>query len=229
VAREVVRLGSVDLTSRPVPLVLDETVASALALGLAAGGIGALPWSKAQNQLRQRVQFLKALGGEDACDGLPDLGDAELADTVETWLTPYLIGLSRAGEVTADVLGQALDGMLPWDAKTRIEQMTPSHFRAPTGSLVRIDYGGDRAPSVSVRVQEVFGLGVHPTVLKGAVPLTMELLSPARRPIQMTRDLPGFWTGSWADVRAEMRGRYPKHVWPEDPSTAAPTSRVKPR
>ena len=143
---------------------------------------------------------------------------------------PYLVSPVRAdGRVDADVLGQALDGLLAWDLKRRLDADAPTHFTAPTGNSHPIQYDGPGAPILSIRVQELFGLIVHPSIAGGRLPLTLELLSPAHRPIQITRDLPGFWKGSWAAVKAEMKGRYPRHPWPDDPASAAPTARAKPR
>jgi ATP-dependent helicase HrpB len=123
----------------------------------------------------------------------------------------------------------ALASLLPWPLRQRLDAEAPIHFEAPTGSRVPIDYDGEGGPKMAIRVQELFGLDRHPAIAGGKVPLAIELLSPAQRPVQTTRDLPGFWRGSYAAVRAEMRGRYPKHPWPEDPLAAAPTRRAKPR
>jgi ATP-dependent helicase HrpB len=113
--------------------------------------------------------------------------------------------------------------------RRRLDAEAPERFEAPTGSRIRIDYAAEGGPRIDVRVQELFGLASHPSVAGGRAPLTLALLSPAHRPVQLTKDLPGFWKGSWAAVRSEMRGRYPRHVWPEDPANAAPTTRAKPR
>ena len=135
----------------------------------------------------------------------------------------------RSAEIAADDLDHAFAVLLPWDLRRRLDQEAPSHFEAPTGNSHAIDYDGPQAPMLSIRVQELFGLDTHPALAGGRLPLTLELLSPAHRPIQVTRDLPGFWAGSWRDVRTDMRGRYPRHVWPENPATANPTTRAKPR
>jgi ATP-dependent helicase HrpB len=128
-----------------------------------------------------------------------------------------------------DVLEGALRTLIPWERQRALDAEAPARWTAPTGNSFAIDYAADGGPRVEVRVQEVFGLSEHPSVAGGRVPLTLALLSPAHRPIQTTKDLPGFWKGSWKDVRSDMRGRYPKHVWPEDPASAAPTTRAKPR
>src|SRR5690606_39063904 len=162
-------------------------------------------------------------------DAWPDLSEAKLAATVAEWLAPSLTGRTSLAQISADDLASTLGTLLPHDLKRRLERETPSHFTAPTGSRLPIDYDADGGPTVTVRVQDLFALDVHPTVAGGRLPLTLALASPAGRPIQVTRDLPAFWRGSWADVRRDMRGRYPKHPWPEDPRTALPTRRAKPR
>ena len=126
-------------------------------------------------------------------------------------------------------LGQALEALVPWALKKSLDEEAPTHFEAPTGNRHAIDYEGVGAPALHIRVQELFGLESHPGIAGGRLPLTLHLLSPAHRPIQITRDLPGFWKGSWAAVKAEMKGRYPRHPWPDDPASAAPTARAKPR
>ena len=169
--------------------------------------------------------FLRAAEGEP----WPDLSDAALAEAPEDWLAPYLEGRTSLADMSAGDLSNALHALLPYELTRRLEAEAPTHFEAPTGSRLPIDYGAEGGPAVSVRVQEMFGLAVHPAIAGGRVPLTFALLSPAHRPIQMTKDLPQFWRGSWRDVRADMRGRYPKHPWPEDPAQAPPTTRAKPR
>jgi ATP-dependent helicase HrpB len=224
-ARRVRRLDAIELASEPRPAEPGPATESALAGGLASLGAGKLPWSKSQRQLRDRVAFLRAAGGAD----WPDLSDTALTATLSVWLGPYLAGKTRLADLTADDLGQALDGSLPWALKRRLDEEAPTHFEAPTGHRHAIDYEGAGAPALHIRVQELFGLKVHPSIAGGRLPLTVHLLSPAHRPIQITRDLPGFWAGSWAAVKAEMKGRYPRHPWPDDPADAAPTARAKPR
>lgn len=224
-ARRVRKLGAITLVSEPRAVVADDSVAARLAQGIAALGIARLPWSKAQLQLRDRVAFLRAAG--DA--SWPDLGDAALAGGIDDWLAPYLAGKSRLADLSADDLGQALDALIPWPLKQRLETDAPTHFEAPTGNRHAIDYDGEGAPALHIRVQELFGLKVHPTIAGGRLPLTLHLLSPAHRPIQITRDLAGFWAGSWSAVKSDMKGRYPRHPWPDDPANAAPTARAKPR
>jgi ATP-dependent helicase HrpB len=219
------RLGAITLSERTMPVEPGEAAAIALARGAAQAGIARLPWSKAQLQLRGRIGFLRAADPEN----WPDLSDAGLAHAPEAWLAPWLAGKTALAEIGPDDLAAALDALAPWELRQRVEAEAPSHFEAPTGTRAPIDYEAQAGPTVSIRVQELFGLTRHPALAGGRAPLVLELLSPAHRPIQVTRDLPGFWTGSWAAVRSEMKGRYPRHVWPEDPAATPPTTRAKPR
>jgi ATP-dependent helicase HrpB len=219
------RLGAVVLSDQPMRVVPDDETARTLADGIAALGIDRLLWTKSLQQLRGRVAFLRRSEGDE----WPDVSDAALAETVGEWLAPVLTSKTALAQVTADELDTAVRGLLPWPLRRRLDAEAPTHFEAPTGSAVPIDYEAEGGPKVSIRVQELFGLDRHPAIAGGKVALLIELLSPAHRPVQMTRDLPGFWRGSYAAVRAEMRGRYPKHPWPEDPIAAPPTRRAKPR
>ncbi len=224
-ARRVRRLDAIVLASDPRPVIASEETARLLAEGIAKLGLARLPWSKAQLQLRDRAGFLRAAGEEE----WPDLSDAALAKSAAEWLAPFLAGKTKLSGIGADDLGAALDALLPWAMKRRLEDEAPAHFEAPTGNRHPIDYETAGAPALHIRVQELFGLTQHPAIAGGKLPLTLHLLSPAHRPIQVTRDLPGFWKGSWAAVKAEMKGRYPRHSWPDDPASAAPTARAKPR
>ena len=224
-SRHVRRLDAILLANEPRTVMPSEETACLLADGIAKLGLSCLPWSKAQIQLRHRVGFLHAAGGDE----WPDLTDAALTNTVTKWLAPFLAGKTKLSEIGADDLGAALDALLPWHLKRRLEEEAPTHFEAPTGNRQAIDYETTGAPALHIRVQELFGLTQHPSIAHGKLPLTLHLLSPAHRPIQITRDLPGFWKGSWAAVKAEMKGRYPRHPWPDDPASAAPTTRAKPR
>lgn len=224
-ARRVRRLDAILLSSEQRAVAPGDEVAVVLADGIIAAGIEKLPWSKTQMQIRQRVAFLRAAGVAD----LPDLSDEALTSTARDWLLPYLSGKTRASDIGADDLGNALDSLLPWNLRQRLDAEAPTHFTAPTGNSFALDYDGVGAPALHIRVQELFGLKMHPTIANGRLPLTLYLLSPAHRPLQITRDLPGFWAGSWAAVRTDMRGQYPRHVWPEDPANANPTARAKPR
>ena len=221
-AKRVTRLGRLTVREE-----IDETpdpaiIAAALADRVRAEGLGKLPWGEAIGSFRRRVMFLRGQG-----ENLPDVSDAALLQQLDDWLAPLLPGLRSLAALKPDALDGAVRSLVPWDAQRRVESQAPTRWTAPTGNSFAIDYAAEGGPRVDVRVQEVFGLAEHPTV--GGVPLTLSLLSPAHRPIQTTKDLPGFWKGSWKDVRSDMRGRYPKHVWPEDPASAAPTARAKPR
>jgi ATP-dependent helicase HrpB len=213
------------LADDPITDVDPSAIAAALVDGIRTRGLDALPWTPALRQLRTRVAFLRTAEGEE----WPDLSDTTLADTLDQWLGPFLAGKRSLGDIGADDLGNALQALLPYALKRRLEDEAPTHFEAPTGSRLPIDYGAEGGPKIAVRVQELFGLAKHPAIAGGRVPLTLELLSPAHRPVQVTRDLPGFWAGSYQAVKTEMRGRYPRHPWPDDPRAAPPTRRAKPR
>jgi len=218
--------GAITLTEQNLPVEANEESACLLAQGIASLGVARLPWSREQMQWRDRISFLRKNGGEDIW---PDVTDTALAADAETWLAPYLAGLTALADITPQVLRAALDGLLPWDLRKKLDAEAPTHFETPAGSSIALDYAAEQGPTLSVRVQELYGLATHPSVAGGRVALTLELLSPAHRPIQITRDLPGFWQGSWAAVKSEMKGRYPKHLWPDDPAASQATTRAKPR
>jgi len=218
--------GAITLAEQNLAVETNDESATLLAQGIASLGVARLPWNREQMQWRDRVTFLRKNGGEDLW---PDLSDAALAASVETWLAPYLSGLTSLADITPHHLREALDGLLPWDLRKRLDADAPTHFETPAGSSIALDYNAAQGPTLSVRVQELYGLATHPSLAGGRVALTLELLSPAHRPIQITRDLPGFWQGSWAAVKSEMKGRYPKHLWPDDPAAAQATTRAKPR
>ncbi len=224
-ARSLRRLGAIVLAEQPMKVVSSTATSRLLAEGIARLGIGRLPWSKLLQQWRDRVMFLRHAQGED----WPDLSDEALAAKAGDWLGPVLAGKVSLAEIGGDELAPALHGLLPWHLRRRLEVEAPTHFIAPSGSSVAIDYAAEEGPKLSIRVQELFGLDRHPAIAAGRVPLVVELLSPAHRPVQVTRDLPGFWRGSYGAVKAEMKGRYPRHPWPEDPLTAVATRRAKPR
>ena len=218
-------LHAVTLTEAPVALSPSAETARIFAAGLIAAGLDKLPWSRALKQWRDRVMFLRKAEG----DSWPDLSDTALAADVEKWLVPALYDKTSLKEFSVGDLSDAVMNLLPWELRARLDREAPTHFEAPTGTMLAIDYEAEQGPTIAVRLQELFGLNTHPSIAKGAVPLVLELLSPAQRPVQVTRDLPGFWRGSYAAVRSDLRGRYPRHPWPEDPATAPPTRRVKPR
>jgi ATP-dependent helicase HrpB len=224
-ARRKRTLHAITLSEAPLTLTPAGETARVLADGLIAAGLDRLPWSKPLQQWRGRVMFLRKAEGEP----WPDLSDDALAAQCEAWLVPALFDKTSLKDILAADLSDALMALLPWELRARLEREAPTHFEAPTGTMLAIDYEAEQGPTIAVRLQELFGLNTHPSVAKGAVPLVLELLSPAHRPVQVTRDLPGFWRGSYAAVRSDLRGRYPRHPWPEDPSSAMPTRRVKPR
>jgi ATP-dependent helicase HrpB len=224
-ARRKRTLHAITLSEAPIALSPSAETARVFAAGLVAAGLDRLPWSKALKQWRDRVMFLRKAEG----DSWPDLSDTALAADCESWLVPALYDKISLKEFSPGDLSDALMALLPWELRARLEREAPTHFEAPTGTMLAIDYEAEQGPTIAVRLQELFGLNIHPSIAKGAVPLVLELLSPAQRPVQVTRDLPGFWRGSYAAVRSDLRGRYPRHPWPEDPATALPTRRVKPR
>ena len=224
-ARRKRTLHAITLSEAPLALSPSAETARVLADGLIAAGLDKLPWSKPLKQWRDRVMFLRKAEGEP----WPDLSDDALAAQREAWLVPALFDKTSLKDFSAGDLSDALMALLPWELRARLEREAPTHFEAPTGTKLAIDYEAEQGPTIAVRLQELFGLNTHPSIAKGAVPLVLELLSPAHRPVQVTRDLPGFWRGSYAAVRSDLRGRYPRHPWPEDPASAMPTRRVKPR
>lgn len=223
-ARQLTLFGALALKTNDATELDPGVIAQALIAEVLRRGLDQLPWTEGARRLRARAAFLRAQGME-----APDLSDAALLDRPEAWLAPALEGAARLSDVDAGRLEAALRGLAPFEAHRALDRLAPERYEAPTGSRLPIDYAAGGGPRVDVRVQEVFGLSRHPTVAGGSVPLTLALLSPAGRPIQLTRDLPGFWRGGWAEVRKEMRGRYPKHPWPEDPAAAPPTARAIPR
>ncbi|MGE3149387.1 MAG: ATP-dependent helicase HrpB [Pseudorhodoplanes sp.] len=218
------RLGAIRLGFNTQDASPGDDTAVALCAGIVELGIDRLPWSRSQLQMRERVLFLR-----EHDQSFPDLSDSALGARAAEWLLPFLAGKVRLADIDGNDLAHALDLIVSNPLRRRLEHEAPSHFEAPTGSRHPIDYRNQAAPTVSIRVQELFGLNEHPRLAGGAIPLSFELLSPAMRPIQITSDLPTFWRGSWRDVRAQMRGRYPKHEWPEDPANAKPTTRAKQR
>jgi ATP-dependent helicase HrpB len=220
--RRLQRLGAITLGERPLPAVANDDAARTLAEGIARIGIHRLPWTNALHQWRDRVLFLRQAEGSD----WPDLSDTALAADVD-WLAALFAGKTSLAELSADEFTAALAARLAYSLQRRLDAEAPTHFEAPTGSRVPIDYEAEGGPRIAIRVQELFGLDRHPAIAAGKIPLLVELLSPAQRPVQLTRDLPGFWRGSYTAVRAEMRGRYPKHPWPDNPLTAPPTRRAK--
>ena len=216
------RLGAITLSAAPDPNPDQSAIEAGLIEAVRSHGLGLLPWPPAATALRQRAAF--AAMHDPA---VPPIDDQALISSIDDWLPPLLAGKRRLEGIDPIGLRQAVEGLLGFEAKRSIEALAPSHFTSPAGSSHAIDYAASGGPTVEVRAQALFGLNSHPTIAGGRVPLTLAITSPAHRPIQTTRDLPAFWTGSWRDVAAEMRGRYPKHPWPADPAAATATLRTK--
>ncbi|MGO4437162.1 ATP-dependent helicase HrpB [Rhizobium sp. RAF56] len=223
-ARRATRLGAIVFEETPLPRPAGDAVVKALAQGVCELGLAVLPFSKEASQLRDRLGFLQRTLG----DPWPDMGEAALMARLDEWFVPFQADARGIADISASGLTNGLMSLVPHELQRDLGRLAPTHFTAPTGQRHPIQYDGEE-PMLTIRVQELFGLKVHPAVGGGRLPLLLELTSPAHRPIQTTRDLPGFWAGSWRDVRADMRGRYPRHPWPEDPAEALPTTRVKPR
>jgi len=201
-----------------------DAIATAMIEGIRKIGLHCLPWDKASEGLRERLSFLHRVDG----DHWPDVSDDGLLGSLETWIAPYLTGITKRGQLKQINLSEALLAGIDWNQRQELDRLAPTHWQVPTGSNIRIDYSGEK-PALPVRIQEMFGATETPKVAGGKVAVTLHLLSPAQRPIQVTSDLVGFWNGSYAQVKAEMKGRYPKHYWPDDPLQAEPTRRVKSR
>ena len=223
-ARQRERLGAIVLREIALDRPDQARIRHAILGAVRRRGVAALPWPPAAQRLRQRIAFVAR---HEA--GWPAVTDDALQATLEEWLGPMLDDVRRVADLERLNYVAALTTMLDWRQRRALDELAPSHAVMPTGSRIPIDYADPDAPSVAVRIQEVFGLAESPRALGGRVPLTMQLLSPAHRPVQVTRDLAGFWRTSYFDVRKDLRGRYPKHEWPENPLAATPTKRAKPR
>lgn len=217
VTRRQERLGALVLEDRHC-----EAPAEAMARAALEGvRLLGLPWSPAARRLRARARLARG-------DDWPGVEDADLLSSAENWLLPHLAGVRTEADIRGLDLVPALQGLLGWDRLAAMDRLVPGHFETPLGRKVPIDYDGD-VPAIEVRLQEMFGVTQHPVVGAARMPVRITLLSPAQRPVQVTTDLPRFWATSYADVRKDMRGAYPRHPWPEDPTAAEPTLRAKPR
>ncbi|TAY19295.1 ATP-dependent helicase HrpB [Rhizobium leguminosarum] len=223
-ARRATRLGAIVFEETPLPRPSGAAVTQALVEGVRELGLGQLYFSKEAVQLRERIGFLHRTIGEP----WPDVSDDALLSRLDEWFAPFQTDARGLSEISAAGLSNGLMSLVPHELQRDLSRLAPTHFEAPTGQRHPIQYEGEE-PVLAIRVQELFGLKQHPAIAGGRLPLLLELTSPAHRPIQTTRDLPGFWAGSWKDVRADMRGRYPRHPWPERPEDALPTTRAKPR
>ena len=225
VAAEEDRLYALTLAERPLKKPDPAKLAAASLAGIRELGLRSLPWTDDLEALRTRADFVRKLEPEG---DWADLSDTALLYSLEAWLQPFLNGATRASDFARIDLAAAVMSRFDWEKKKRLDILAPMHITVPSGSHVRVEYGGE-APVLAVRLQEMFGLAETPTVGGGRVPLTLHLLSPAHRPVQVTRDLKSFWTNGYPDVKRDLKGRYPKHHWPDDPWTATPTARAKPR
>ncbi|WP_255448479.1 ATP-dependent helicase HrpB [Telmatospirillum sp. J64-1] len=225
-ARRRRKLGALVLKDEPLGGNADSQAAiSAMCEGIRELGLNVLPWTKELENWRGRVMFLRRVEGES----WPDLSDQALLDGLEDWLGPFLTGITRRGHLAKLDLAAALHALLDWPQSQALDKLAPSHLTVPSGSRIPLDYAGGETPVLAVRLQEMFGATETPALAGGKVPLVVHLLSPAHRPVQVTQDLAGFWKSSYHAVKADLKGRYPKHYWPDDPLQAQATSRAKPR
>jgi ATP-dependent helicase HrpB len=219
------RLGMLVLGEQALSKPDPSLMATALLEGIRQAGLATLAWTPKLQQWRARVRFLRRVEGADST--WPDLSDETLLRTLDQWLGPYLNGMTTLDRVGRLDLSQPLHALLSRDQQRRLDQEAPTHLTVPSGSNIGVDYETTDLPVLAVRLQEMFGCKETPRLAGGRVPVMLHLLSPAKRPVQVTKDLAGFWAHSYREVRKELRGRYPKHQWPEDPLTATPTAQTK--
>lgn len=222
--RKRLRLGALTVKETPLAVIEPDQLTEALLQGIAAEGLDLLPWTKASRQLQQRLSFM-----HHQDDAWPAMSDEALAATLGDWLAPHLYGMKSAADLSRLNLHSALEAALGWEERRQLDEWAPTHLVVPSGSRIPIDYSDPTSPVLSVRLQEMFGLKETPFIMRGKVPLTLHLLSPAQRPVQVTRDLASFWQNAYFDVKKDLKGRYPKHYWPDDPYSALPTNRAKPK
>ena len=224
-ARRQRRLWGLVLEDKPLKQADPAALSEAMAAGIRAMGLACLPWTAEAERLRRRCGFVRALDPEG---GWPDLSDQALSETLEDWLIPHLAGMTRRAHLARLDLSAIIQGLLSWEQRRRLDEQAPTHVEVPSGSRIPIDYAGE-TPVLAVRLQEMFGCAETPRIGQGRVALLLHLLSPARRPVQVTRDLASFWANAYRQVKADLKGQYPKHWWPDDPMQAEPTARAKPR
>ncbi len=224
VARRATRLGALTVAEEPLAKPPPEQVAQALLAGLRAAGLRVLPWSRDTQEWRARIDFLRRLDGPDS--PWPDLGDQALLDSLDSWLAPWLAGMTRLTDLRRLDLAAILANLLPYALHARLDREAPTHLAVPSGSRVRLDYGAGETPVLAVKLQEMFGQAETPRLAGGRVAVLVHLLAPGRQPVQVTRDLANFWRETYFHVRKEWRGRYPKHPWPDNPATAIPTRKT---
>ena len=223
-ARRTLELDDLVLEDKPLATLPADAARAAMLAGVGELGIEALPWNREARALQARIEFVRReLAGTAEASAWPAVSDAVLLESLGVWLAPWLEGVTRREHLSAVPLGQALLAQLSYAQQRQLAEWAPTHLELPGGVRVRVDYLDDSAPLVAVRLQEVFGLAATPLLGRNRVPVTFRLLSPAQRPVQVTRDLASFWRGAYAEVRKDLRGRYPKHYWPENPLEAQPT------
>ena len=221
-------LGSLVLDQQNIPNPSQELISAAVISGIRQSGLNTLPWNKETEQLKLRLQFLTRFN-EQLDEPLPDFSDTGLLESMDEWLTPFLDGITRLDQLRRLSLKEILLSRLSWNQQQQLDAEAPERWTVPSGSRIRINYQKTEEPSISARLQEMFGLLETPRIGFNRQPLTIELLSPAQRPVQITRDLNSFWKNTYHDVKKDLKGRYPKHYWPDDPMTAEPTRRVRPK
>jgi ATP-dependent helicase HrpB len=217
------KLGALTLKSMPMADADPSKIRAALIVGIREAGLDCLPWTPALRRWQERVLFARRIMPEEEW---PDVSDPALLDALDHWLGPFVSGITRLAGLKGIDLANALGGQLTWPQRRRLDELAPTHMKVPSGSRIRLDYSGE-IPVLAVRVQEMFGCADTPRIAAGRQAVVVQLLSPAGRPVQVTQDLAGFWAGSYNQVKKEMRGRYPKHPWPDDPLNALPTRRAK--
>ena len=225
-AQRTERLGALVLDGKPVQNADSELLRSAMLEGLRRLGLGALPWTDEAREFQKRVLCMRQWFADESW---PDLSDSGLADTLSDWLGPYLDGVTRRSHLARLEVLAMLKAQLEWKQAQQLDQDAPTHLEVPSGSRLKLEYVPGESPVLAVKLQEMFGLADTPRIARGRVPVTLHLLSPARRPIQVTQDLKGFWERTYSEVKKELKGRYPKHPWPDDPWNAVPTARAKRR
>ncbi|MFC5452959.1 ATP-dependent helicase HrpB [Paenibacillus aestuarii] len=223
-ARERIRLGAIVIKEVPISSPDPDRRVAAFVQGLAQDSLDSLPWTRNARSLQQRVNFLHHVDKD-----WPDMSEVVLQDTLADWLAPHLYEVKNRNDLQRLPLTSILEEMLTWEQRRQLEEWAPTHIQVPSGSRIPVDYSEPVSPTLAVRLQEMFGLADTPRIAKGRVPLTIHLLSPASRPVQVTRDLASFWRNTYFEVKKDLKGRYPKHYWPDDPMTAVPTNRAKPR
>ncbi|MBD2871180.1 ATP-dependent helicase HrpB [Paenibacillus arenilitoris] len=223
-SRKRTRLGAVILKEAPQERQDAEKVAETLLCAVRGAGLGYLPMNKQASQLRARMRLMARGGGD-----WPDVSDEALLGSLNLWLKPHIYGMKSRSDLQKLQMQQLLEGMLSWKQRQELDEQVPTHIVVPSGSRIPVDYGDPESPVLAVRLQELFGMKETPRLARGTLPVTLHLLSPSQRPVQVTRDLRSFWENAYFEVKKDLKGRYPKHYWPDDPYTAVPTSRAKPR